>query len=135
MEVVVPAYLWRGSYTAEGAKGLAREGGSKRRDAVTQMVEKAGGKMIAFYFALGDADVVGIAEFPDAATAAAVSIAVNLSGQGRLSFDRSRLPLPHLELLADPSDTWSHGLDRYAEGPLTPTLSPKGRGSFRMGTN
>jgi uncharacterized protein with GYD domain len=76
----VPAYLWRGSYTAEGAKGLAKDGGSKRRDTVTQMVEKAGGKMIAFYFALGDADVVGITEFPDAATAAAVSLAVNSSG-------------------------------------------------------
>ncbi len=31
-------------------------------------------------FALGDADVVGISEFPDAASAAAVSLAVNSSG-------------------------------------------------------
>lgn len=28
------------------------------------------------------------------------------------------LPLPHLELIEDASDTWSHGLDRYAETPL-----------------
>jgi len=76
----MPTYLWRGSYTAEGTKGLIKEGGSKRRDAVRQMVEKAGGKVIAFYFALGDGDVIGIAEFPDNATAAALSLAVNASG-------------------------------------------------------
>jgi len=76
----MPTYLWRGSYTAEGTKGLIKEGGSKRRDAVRQMVEKAGGKVIAFYFALGDSDVVGIADFPDTATAAALSLAVNSSG-------------------------------------------------------
>jgi alpha-mannosidase len=28
-----------------------------------------------------------------------------------------RLPLPSLHLLEDRSDTWSHGLDRFAEGP------------------
>src|ERR1700719_1443899 len=75
----MPTYLWRASYTAEGTKGLIKEGGSKRRAAVQQMVEKAGGKLHAFYFAFGDADVYGIAEFPDAATAVAVSLAVNAS--------------------------------------------------------
>ena len=50
----MPTYLWRGSYTSEGAKGLAKEGGTKRRAAVQQMVEKAGGKLHAFYFAIGE---------------------------------------------------------------------------------
>lgn len=76
----MPTYLWRGSYTADGAKGLMKDGGTKRRAAVQQMVERAGGKLHAFYFAIGDADVYGIAEFPDAATAVAVSLAVNGSG-------------------------------------------------------
>lgn len=76
----MPTYLWRGSYTAEGTKGLMKDGGSKRRDFVQQMVAKAGGKLIAFYYAFGDADVYGIAEFPDSATAAALSLAVNASG-------------------------------------------------------
>ena len=75
----MPTYLWSASYTADGTKGLMKEGGSKRRAAVQQMVEKAGGKLHAFYFAFGDADVYGIAEFPDAATAVAVSLAVNAS--------------------------------------------------------
>ena len=80
----MPTYLWRASYTADGTKGLLKEGGTKRRAAVQQMIEKAGGKLHAFYFAFGDADVYGIAEFPDHATAAGVSLAVNASGAVQL---------------------------------------------------
>lgn len=76
----MPTFLWRASYTAEGTKGLLKDGGSKRRDAIQQMVTKAGGKMHAFYFAIGDADVYGITEFPDVATSVAFSMAVNASG-------------------------------------------------------
>ena len=81
----MPTYLWRASYTADGVKGLAKEGGTKRRASIQQMVEKAGGKLHAFYFALGEADVFAISEFPDVATAVAVSAAVNASGMVHLS--------------------------------------------------
>ena len=76
----MPAFLWRASYTPAGSKGLMKDGGSKRRDVVQQMVTKAGGKLQAFYFAVGDADVYGIAEFPDIATAVGLSLAINASG-------------------------------------------------------
>ena len=76
----MPTYLWQASYSVDGTKGLLKDGGSKRRAAVQQMIEKAGGKLQAFYFAFGEADVYGIAEFPDQATAAAVSLAVNATG-------------------------------------------------------
>lgn len=76
----MPMYLWRASYAAEGAKGLLKDGGTKRREAVRSMIEKTGGKLHSFHFALGTDDVVGIAEFPDAATAAALSLVVNASG-------------------------------------------------------
>jgi uncharacterized protein with GYD domain len=81
----VPTYLWRASYTTEGVKGLVKDGGSRRRSVVQQMVEKAGGKLHAFYFALGEADVFAIAEFPDTATAVAVSATVNATGLVHLS--------------------------------------------------
>jgi uncharacterized protein with GYD domain len=81
----MPTYLWRASYTTDGVKGLVRDGGSKRRSVVQQMVEKAGGKLHAFYFALGEADVFSIAEFPDTATAVAVSATVNATGLVHLS--------------------------------------------------
>jgi uncharacterized protein with GYD domain len=78
--VSMPTYLWSASYTAAGTKGLLKEGGTKRRDTVQQLVTKAGGKLQAFYFAVGKADVFGIADFPDSASAIAFSLAVNASG-------------------------------------------------------
>lgn len=76
----MPAYLWQASYSAEGVKGLVAEGGTKRKAAIKQMIEAAGGKLHSFYFAFGKDDVVGIAEFPDHSTATAVSLAVNAAG-------------------------------------------------------
>ncbi len=76
----MPTYLWRASYTAAGTKGLQKDGGTKRRDAVQQMIAKGGGKLQAFYFAIGKADVYAIADFQDSATAVAFSLAVNASG-------------------------------------------------------
>lgn len=43
--------------------------------------------------------------------------AVSLSGTGALVFGNTRLPLPRLHLIADRTDTWSHGIDRYPDGP------------------
>jgi uncharacterized protein with GYD domain len=77
-------YLWTASYSVSGTQGLLKDGGTKRRDAVRQMVEKAGGKLHSFYFSFGHSDVVGIAEFPDTVTAAAVSLAVNAAGAAAL---------------------------------------------------
>jgi uncharacterized protein with GYD domain len=76
----MPLYLWQASYTPSGAQGLLKDGGTKRRQVIQQMIEKAGGKLQSLYFAFGDADVVGVAEFPNQVTAAAISLAVNASG-------------------------------------------------------
>lgn len=81
----MPFYLWRATYTAEGTKGLLKDGGSKRRGVVQKMTEQLGGRLHAFYFAFGETDVVGISEFPDAASAAALGLAVNASGAVHLS--------------------------------------------------
>ena len=76
----MPKYLIQASYTAEGTKGLVRDGGSKRRSVVEQMIKKSGGMLESFYFAFGDADVYIICDIPDVASAAAISLAVNASG-------------------------------------------------------
>lgn len=73
-------FLMEASYSAEGAKGLAKEGGSARRKAVETMVAGLGGKVEVFYYAFGKADVYLIVDVPDAATAMALSLAVNQSG-------------------------------------------------------
>lgn len=76
----MPKYLWKVSYTAQGAKGLLKEGGSSRRALVAELTKSMGGTLEAFYFAFGSDDVYVIAEAPDNATAAAISLTVGASG-------------------------------------------------------
>jgi uncharacterized protein with GYD domain len=72
--------MFLASYTTEGAKGLKKGGGSARHTMVKQLIDKLGGKLEGFYFAFGDADVVIIADLPDHASAAGISMAVNSGG-------------------------------------------------------
>ena len=73
-------YLVQGSYSAEGAKGLRKDGGSKRRQAAEALIKEAGGRLEAFYFTFGETHFVGITELPDNVSVAALSLAVNASG-------------------------------------------------------
>lgn len=73
-------YLFQASYTPEGVKGLMKDGGSKRRTAATAALASVGGRLESIYFALGEHDVVGIADMPDNVSAVALSMAVNASG-------------------------------------------------------
>ena len=76
----MPKYLFEAHYTTGGAKGLAHEGGTGRRSAVSTMIEALGGKLETFYYAFGDVDVYVIVDVPDSITAAAIALAVNQSG-------------------------------------------------------
>jgi uncharacterized protein with GYD domain len=73
-------YLLQGSYTAEGSKGLLKDGGSKRRAAAKTLVESLGGKIECLYFAFGETDVLAIVDMPDSASAAAASLTIGASG-------------------------------------------------------
>ena len=73
-------YLSRTSYTAEGLKGLLKDGGTKRKQAMERLAESLGGKLEAFYYAFGDDDLFAIWDMPDNVTVAAVSLMVNASG-------------------------------------------------------
>ena len=73
-------YLWQASYTAAGAKGLEKEGGTGRREAVEKLVADLGGSVEEFYFAFGKTDVFVIVDLPDNTTAAAAALAVGASG-------------------------------------------------------
>ena len=77
-------YLYQASYTAEGLKGLLKEGGSKRRAAVEELASSLGAKVEAFYYSLGDSDVIVIIDAPDNVSAAAASLVVNASGAAHL---------------------------------------------------
>lgn len=76
----MPKYLIMASYTAEGAKGLLKDGGSKRQQAAEAAVKSVGGKVESFYFALGKHDAYVVIDAPDNAAVAAMSLAINASG-------------------------------------------------------
>ncbi|MBW3577125.1 MAG: GYD domain-containing protein [Actinobacteria bacterium] len=79
----MPRYLWRGSYTTEGLKGLLEEGGTARKAAVEQLVEALNGKLEAFYYAFGEDDLYVVFEAPDNISAAAGALLSAASGAVR----------------------------------------------------
>ncbi len=81
----MPKYLFHGSYTEEGVKGLLKEGGTKRREAIKLAVESVGGTLDAFYFAFGDDDFYFIAENPENINAIAGTLLANASGTVKLT--------------------------------------------------
>jgi len=76
-------FLMQVSMTQDGAKGLARDGGTKRKQAAEQFFKSVGGKLEVFYYAFGDTDVFAIVDFPDNVSAAAISLAGNGAGQAK----------------------------------------------------
>jgi uncharacterized protein with GYD domain len=80
----VAKYMLIGSYTAEGAKGLLKEGGSSRREAAAKAIASAGGKLETFYLAFGTDDYYVTVDFPNHASAAAAALTVGASGTSRL---------------------------------------------------
>ena len=73
-------YMLKVNYTADGARGLIKDGGSKRRSVAQKAVESVGGRVESFYFAFGDTDAYLLADLPDAASAAAIALTVGAGG-------------------------------------------------------
>jgi uncharacterized protein with GYD domain len=73
-------YLFQGSYTEQGLKGLIKEGGSKRRQVVEQLAKSMGATLEVFYYAFGMDDFFIIMDVPDHVTATAASLIVNATG-------------------------------------------------------
>ncbi|MGO4492842.1 GYD domain-containing protein [Arthrobacter sp. 2YAF22_2] len=73
-------YLFEANYVGEGIKGLMREGGTKRRDALVDALKSVGGTLDCFYYAFGHTDVLGVFDVPSDADAAALSLMINSTG-------------------------------------------------------
>jgi uncharacterized protein with GYD domain len=80
----MPKYLVNASYTEAGLKGLLKDGGSKRREAVAQLVKGLGGTLEAFYYAFGDDDISAIMDLPDNVSATASSLVINAAGAAKM---------------------------------------------------
>jgi uncharacterized protein with GYD domain len=76
----MPKYLFTGSFTSQGGKGVMAEGGSRRVKAIETLMTSVGGRLEAYYFAFGADDYVVIADLPDNEAAAAGAMAVGTSG-------------------------------------------------------
>lgn len=74
-------YMLIGSYTSEGAKGLLKDGGSKRVEAARAAVASAGGTVESFYFGFGTDDFYVTIDLPDNASAAAAALTIGASGR------------------------------------------------------
>lgn len=71
----MPKYLLQGVYTDEAAKGLLKEGGSGRITAIEKLAASVNGTIESLYYGFAErVDVFAICEFPDQASAAAITL-------------------------------------------------------------
>ena len=73
-------YLIVASYSSDGAKGVLKNGGTARVDAVKKTIKSLGGKVQSFHFAFGADDAYVIVDLPDNIAAAALGLAVSSTG-------------------------------------------------------
>jgi len=76
----MPKYLVIGSYTAQGAKGVMKDGGTARREAARRAIESVGGTLESFYFGFGKDDVYLVYDAPSHAAASSVTLTVAAAG-------------------------------------------------------
>lgn len=74
-------FMYSGSYTSDGVKGLLKEGGTARRDETTRIVESLGGKLEAYYWCYGSTDFLAIMDFPDHTTVTGMALNIAASGK------------------------------------------------------
>jgi len=81
----MPKYLVIATYSAEGMKGMLREGGSERRRIIADMAKNLDGELESFFYAFGANDVYSIVDLPDNVTAAAMAANISAGGMVRCS--------------------------------------------------
>lgn len=75
------------TFTQQGLVEL--EDHDDRLDAARAAIREAGGELTAFYLTMGEYGAGGIAEYPDATTAAAVSVGISQQGAVRIQSMRA----------------------------------------------
>ena len=87
-------YLVQFSYTADGVKGLLKEGGSKRPQASEQLFKSLGGRMEAYYFTYGEYDGFAIVDGLDDVDISAAALTVSASASGAVRVKTTVLLTP-----------------------------------------
>jgi uncharacterized protein with GYD domain len=76
----MPKYLLQANYTRDGVVGLIKDGGTRRRAVVENLLKSVGGSVEAFYYAFGDTDLFAIVDTPDDVSMTAISLTVAAAG-------------------------------------------------------
>ena len=77
-------FMYLGKYTADGLKGLAAEGGTKRLEATERLVASIGGTILEYSFAIGEYDFVLVVDLPDHTAGLIAPILTGASGTVRV---------------------------------------------------
>ena len=76
----MPKYMFHGSYTATGAAGVLKDGGTGRLKAIEALAASLGGSIDSAYWAMGTDDFYITGDVPDSKAAATLSLTVGASG-------------------------------------------------------
>ena len=76
----MPKFMFHGSYSAAGAAGVLKDGGTGRMKAIEALASSLGGSIESAYWATGKDDFYITADLPDTKAAAALSLTVGASG-------------------------------------------------------
>jgi uncharacterized protein with GYD domain len=79
-ETTMARYFIQGNYTVEGTKGLLKEGGTSRNDAVAKLAGSVGGALESLYFSATSPAYYIVMDLPERGSAAAVAATVVASG-------------------------------------------------------
>ena len=77
----MPSYVILGNYTEQGIKDVKNV--RSRVEATKQVLQEAGGRLIAFYLTFGEYDFLSIVEVPNSETAARLALSVGAQGNVR----------------------------------------------------
>lgn len=111
-------YLVQASYAPAAMSSILRSP-QDQPQLVREVIEKLGGSLDGFWFALGDYDVVAICHLPGVDSIAAFSMAVLAGGGVR-------------EIKTTPLLTWTEGLDAMKRAAEAGYTAAAGSGSASM---
>jgi uncharacterized protein with GYD domain len=99
-------FMFQGSYSTEGVKGVLKDGGTGRRTAIESAIKSIGGHLEAVYFAFGDTDVYVIVDGLD--NEQALTFAMGVGSTGSLSSVKTTVLLTPEEVDAAAKRTLSY---------------------------
>lgn len=80
VSVIMPKYMYSGNYTAKGATGLLKDGGTARYEEAKKIASAMGGSIEAYYWCYGDMDFMMIINLESEEMAIKFSLHVGASG-------------------------------------------------------